>query len=133
MPALNDTIGPFRLEREIGRGGMGVVYLSHDTRLDRPVAIKALPESLADDPDRLARFEREAKILAQLNHPSIAAIHAIEEADGRKYLVLEYVEGETLADRLEQGPLPIDEALDQCAQIAAGLAAAHEADSSSSA
>jgi Tol biopolymer transport system component len=93
----------------------------------RQGAIKALPEHFADDPERLARFEREARTLAALNHPNVAGIHGVEEHDGRKYLVLEYVEGETLADRLDRGSLPVDEALEICAQIAAGLEAAHEA------
>ena len=121
------TIGPYEIERELGRGGMGVVYLGRDTRLDRPVAIKALPELLASDPERLARFEREAKTLAQLNHPNITGIHGVEERGGTRYLVLEYVEGETLAERLDRGPLPVDEAIDVAAQIAAGVEAAHDA------
>jgi len=106
---------------------MGVVYLARDTRLDRDVAIKALPEHLAQDPDRLARFEREAKTLAQLNHPNVAGIHGVEEHEGARYLVLEYVEGETLADRLDRGALPVDEALEIAGQIAAGVEAAHDA------
>jgi eukaryotic-like serine/threonine-protein kinase len=121
------AVGPYTILREIGRGGMGVVYLANDTRLDRQVAIKALPEHLANDPDRLGRFEREAKTLASLNHPNVAGIYGVEEQEGRKYLVLEYVEGETLAERLDRGPLPIDEALEVCTQIAAGVEAAHEA------
>ncbi len=120
-------IGPYAIDREIGRGGMGVVYLARDTKLDRPVAIKALPEHLADDPERLARFEREARTLAQLSHLNVAGIYGVEESDGQRFLVLEYVEGETLAERLDRGPLPVDEALEACAQIAAGVEAAHEA------
>ena len=106
---------------------MGVVYLARDTRLDRDVAIKALPEELASNPARLERFEREAKTLAQLNHPNLAGIHGVEEQDGAKYLVLEYVEGETLAAMLDRGPLPVDEAIELAVQIAAGVEAAHEA------
>lgn len=106
---------------------MGVVYLATDTRLDRQVAIKALPAELASDPARLERFEREAKTLAQLNHPNLAGIHGVEEQDGARYLVLELVEGESLADRLDRGPLPVDEAIEYAVQIAAGLEAAHEA------
>ena len=106
---------------------MGVVYLGHDTRLDRPVAIKALPENLAADADRLARFEREARTLAVLNHPNVAGIYGVEDQNGAKYLILEYVEGETLADRIDRGPIPIDEAIDIAAQIALGVEAAHEA------
>ncbi len=119
-------IGGYSIERELGRGGMGVVYLAHDTRLDRRVAVKALPADLAGDPDRLARFQREAKVLASLNHPNIGAIYGLEEADGHRYLVLEYIEGETLAERLRRGPIPLDEALPIARQIAEALEAAHE-------
>lgn len=105
---------------------MGVVYLATDTRLDRQVAIKALPADLAADPDRLARFQREAKVLASLNHPNVGGIHGLEQADGHQYLVLEYIEGETLADRLTQGPLSVDDALTFAKQIAEALEAAHE-------
>lgn len=120
------AIGPYRIERELGRGGMGEVYLARDTRLDRLVAIKALPAHLAQDPDRLARFQREAKVLASLNHPGIGAIYGLEEAGGHQYLILEYVEGETLADRLARGPIPVDEALPLAKQIAEALEIAHE-------
>ena len=106
---------------------MGVVYRATDSRLGRTVAIKALPEHLADDPERLTRFEREARTLASLNHPNVAGIHGVEEHEGRRYLVLEFVEGETLAERLDRGPLALDDALETCAQIAAGVEAAHEA------
>jgi serine/threonine-protein kinase len=120
------AIGPFQIERELGRGGMGEVFLARDTRLDRQVAIKALPAHLTQDPDRLARFQREAKVLASLNHPSIGAIYGLEEARGNQYLILEFVEGETLADRLAKGPIPVDEALPLAKQIAEALEAAHE-------
>lgn len=120
------TIGPYQVQRELGRGGMGEVYLARDTRLDRQVAIKALPAHLATDPDRLARFQREAKVLASLNHPGIGAIFGLEEADGHQYLILEFIEGETLADRLVSGPIPVDEALGIAKQIAEALDAAHE-------
>lgn len=126
-PDAGDKIGPYAIIRELGRGGMGVVFVGRDTRLDRDVAIKALPEQLAQDPDRLARFEREAKTLAQLNHPNIAGIYGLEMLENANYLVLEYVEGETLAARLDRGVLPVDEALDIAVQIAAGIEAAHEA------
>jgi serine/threonine protein kinase/WD40 repeat protein len=122
-----ERIGPFEVIRELGRGGMGVVYLARDGRLDRDVAIKTLPVELASDPTRLERFEREARTLAQLNHPNLAGIHGVEERDGARYLVLEYVEGESLADRLDRGPLPVDEAVEYAVQIAAGLEAAHDA------
>lgn len=124
---MSETIGPYQVLREVGRGGMGVVYLARDSRLDRDVAIKALPEDLAQDPVRLARFEREAKTMASLNHPNVAGIHGVEEQDGAQYLVLEFVDGESLADRLDRGPLPVDEAIELAVQIAAGIEAAHEA------
>jgi hypothetical protein len=124
---MTDRIGPYLIVRELGRGGMGVVYLAMDTRLDRQVAIKALPVELASDPARLERFEREARTLAQLNHPNLAGIHGVEEQDGAKYLVLEYVEGETLAEMLDRGPLPVEDAIELAVQIAAGVEAAHEA------
>ena len=120
------TIGPFKIERELGRGGMGDVYLARDTRLDRQVAIKALPAHLSQDPDRLARFQREAKVLASLNHPGIGGIYGLEEANGYQYLILEFVEGETLADRLAKGPIPLDESLSLAGQIAEALEMAHE-------
>jgi len=119
-------IGDYPIEREIGRGGMGIVYLGRDSRLDRPVAIKVLPEAFARDPERLARFEREARLLASLTHPNIAAIHGLEESSGQRFLVLEYVEGETLGERLARGPLPVDETIEVCRQIAAALEAAHD-------
>ena len=105
---------------------MGEVYRAHDSRLGRDVAIKALPESLARDPESLARFEREARLLASVNHPNIAAIYGLEEVGGQRYLVLEYVEGATLARRLAKGALALDETLDVCRAIAAGVEAAHE-------
>jgi Tol biopolymer transport system component/predicted Ser/Thr protein kinase len=120
-------IGPYPIEREIGRGGMGVVYLGQDPRLKRPVAIKVLPDAFALDPDRLARFEREARLLAALTHPNIAGIYGLEEDAGRRFLVLEYVEGETLAEHQHRHGLPIEETLDVCRQIASALEAAHEA------
>ncbi len=120
------SVGPYRIERELGRGGMGVVYLALDPRLGRSVAIKALPDHLAGDSDRLARLEREARTLASLSHPGIAGIHGLEETGGRRYLVLEYVEGETLDARLARGPLPLDDALNIAGRIAEALDAAHE-------
>ena len=111
----------------IGEGGMGQVYQATDTKLNRQVALKILPEAFAADPDRLARFQREAQVLASLNHPGIAAIYGIEEAEGTRALVLELVEGPTLADRISKGPIPLDEALPIAKQIAEALEAAHEA------
>ena len=128
MPTTSGaTIGPYRVDREIGRGGMGVVFLAHDTRLGRTVALKALPEDVASDPDRLERFELEARVLASLNHPNVAAIYGLEVSGGHRYLALEHVEGETLADKLARGPLSLQETLDVCIEIAAGMEAAHDA------
>ncbi len=120
-------LGPYEILSPLGAGGMGEVHRARDTRLQRDVAIKALPEEFAQVPGRLTRFEREARVLASLNHPNIAAIYGLEESDGASFLVLECVEGETLGARLASGPLSIEEALAVCAQIARGLAAAHEA------
>ena len=111
----------------IGEGGMGQVYQATDTKLNRQVALKILPEAFAADPDRLARFQREAQVLASLNHPNIAQIHGIEESEDTRALVLELVEGPTLADRITEGPIPVDEALPIAKQIAEALEAAHEA------
>jgi Tol biopolymer transport system component len=105
---------------------MGEVYRAHDERLDRDVAIKVLPEEVAGDTDRLARFEREAKLLASLSHPNIATLHGVEEHEGQRFLVMELAEGETLAERIKRGPIPADDALPIVLQIAGGLAAAHE-------
>ena len=121
------SLGPFEILAPLGAGGMGEVYRARDTRLQRDVAIKALPAEFARDAGRLARFEREARVLASLSHPNIAAIHGLEEVDGSKFLVLECVEGTTLGERLAAGPLSIEDALSACAQIARGLEAAHEA------
>ncbi len=120
-------LGPYEILSPLGAGGMGEVYLATDSKLDRKVAIKVLPESMTRDLERVARFEREAKLLASLNHPNIAAIHGFDEADGTRFLVMEYVEGETLATRIGRGALPLDEALEIAVQIAAGVEAAHEA------
>ncbi len=119
-------IGFYEVTAQLGVGGMGEVYRARDTRLDRDVAIKILPGALASDPDRVARFQREAKTLAVLNHPNIAAIYGLEEADGATALVMELVEGPTLADRIAQGPVPLDEAVLVARQIADALEAAHE-------
>ena len=121
------TIGTYEVTALIGQGGMGEVYQARDTKLDRNVALKVLPEAFTADPDRLARFEREAKVLASLNHPNIGTIYGLEEAEGVKALVLELVEGPTLADRIKQGPIPVEEALPIAKQIAEALEAAHEA------
>ena len=119
-------LGPYEITAQIGAGGMGEVYRARDTRLKRDVALKILPESFATDSDRLARFQREAEVLASLNHPNIAHIHGLEESNGTRALVMELVDGETLADRIARGPIPIDEALPIAKQIAEALEAAHE-------
>src|SRR5690242_13262219 len=105
---------------------MGEVYRARDTKLGRDVAIKVLPESVATDPERLARFHREAQVLASLNHPNIAHIYGVEDSNDRHALVMELVEGPTLADRIAQGPIPLDEALPIAKQIAEALEGAHE-------
>ena len=118
--------GHYEVQENLGKGGMGEVYRALDKNLGRQVAIKILPEEFSSDPERLARFEREAKLLATLNHPNIAAVHGFEEVKGLRFLVLELVEGETLQTRLDRGALAIDEALEMCRQVAEGLEAAHE-------
>jgi serine/threonine protein kinase len=128
MPISTGTrLGSYELGVQIGAGGMGEVYQAHDTKLERDVAIKILPEAFAHDPERLSRFQREAKMLASLNHPNIATIHGLEQSNGTSYLVMELVSGETLHERIKrEGALPIDEALKVCIQVAEALEAAHE-------
>jgi len=123
---IGKTLSHYKVLEKIGQGGMGEVYRAEDTNLSRDVAIKVLPEQFTKDPQRLARFEREAKLLASLNHPNIAAIHSFEHADDVHFLVLELVPGETLQERVAKGPLPVEEALEVCRQIAEGVEAAHE-------
>ena len=123
---VGSRLGHYDVTALIGEGGMGQVYQATDTKLNRQVALKILPEAFATDPDRLARFQREAQVLASLNHPNIAQIHGLEETDDTRALVLELVEGPTLADRIAQGPIPVDEALPIAKQIAEALEAAHE-------
>ena len=123
---IGQALGPYTISAQIGEGGMGEVYRARDTKLHREVALKMLPTAFALDPDRLARFEREARVLAALNHPHIAAIYGFEESNGVQALVLELVEGPTLADRIAKGPIPFDEALLIAKQIAEALDAAHE-------
>jgi serine/threonine protein kinase len=119
-------LGPYEIVAPLGAGGMGEVYKAHDTRLDRTIAIKILPEAFAADSDRVARFQREAKTLAALNHPNIAQIFGLEQAGDVHALAMEFVAGEDLSDRIARGPIPIDEALPVVRQIAEALAAAHE-------
>ena len=125
--AVGSRLGHYDVTALIGEGGMGQVYQATDTKLKRQVALKILPEAFSADPERLARFQREAEVLASLNHPNIAAIHGLEEADNTRALVLELVEGPTLADRIKRGPISLDEALPIAKQIAEALEAAHEA------
>ena len=124
---VGSRLGHYDVTALIGEGGMGQVYQATDTKLKRQVALKILPEAFSADPERLARFQREAEVLASLNHPNIAAIHGLEESEGIRALVLELVEGPTLADRIKRGPIPLDEALPIAKQIAEALEAAHEA------
>ena len=126
MSMIGKTLGHYRNHHPLGRGGMGEVYQAKDRKLGRDVAIKVLPEEFARDADRVARFQREAKLLASLNHPNIAAIYGLEESGGTQFLVLELVEGETLADQLKRGPIPVEESLKLALQIAEALEAAHE-------
>src|SRR5262249_45850685 len=119
-------LGPYEITALLGMGGMGEVYRATDTNLKRQVAIKVLPVSVADDADRLARFQREAEVLAALNHPNIAHIHGLEKSDGTIALVMELVEGPTLSDRMVKGAIPLHEALPIAKQIAEALEAAHE-------
>ena len=118
-------LGPYEIVGPLGVGGMGEVYRARDTTLDREVALKRMPAAIAGDAERLARFEREAKILASVNHPSIGAIYSLEEANGVRVLVLELVEGESLDHRLRTGSVPVGETLSICRQVAAALQAAH--------
>ena len=127
MPLTAGTrLGVFEILAPIGKGGMGEVYRARDTKLGREIAIKVLPDTLTQDPDRLARFQREATLLAALNHPHIASIYGLEEADGNPFLVLELIPGEDLSERIEHGPIPLDEALEIARQIAEALEEAHE-------
>ena len=120
-------LGHYDVTALLGEGGMGQVWQATDTQLNHQVALKILPDAFAADPDRLARFKREAQILASLNHPNIAAIYGIEEAEGTRALVLELVEGPTLVDRISKGAIPLEDALPIARQIAEALEAAHEA------
>ena len=123
---VGKQMGSYKILSLLGKGGMGEVYRARDMKLEREVAIKVLPAEFTQDPGRLARFEREAKLLAALNHPNIAAIYGLEESDGIRFLVLELVEGDTLAERLVKGALPVEKALEVGRQIAEGVEAAHE-------
>src|SRR6516225_7516385 len=128
MPLASGTrLGPYEIVERLGAGGMGEVYRARDTRLERTVAIKILPQEISADPVRKQRFEREAKTISSLNHPNICTLHDIGWQDGVDYLVMECVEGETLAKRLEKGPLPLEQVLKFGAQIADAMDKAHRA------
>ena len=120
------ALGHYQIEELIGAGGMGQVYRAQDTKLGRAVAIKVLPEAFARDKERLDRFEREARLLASLNHPNIATLHGMERSGELRFLVMELVDGETLGERIARGAIPLDEAVAVFGQIAEGLEAAHE-------
>src|SRR5215472_10461848 len=124
--AAGTRLGSYEVVAQIGAGGMGEVYEARDTKLGRSVAIKVLPAAFVNDPERLARFQREARMLAALNHPNIATIHGLEHSDHAHFLIMELVPGETLADRIKSGPVPVEEALKIAVQIAEALEAAHE-------
>ncbi|HEX6465191.1 MAG TPA: serine/threonine-protein kinase, partial [Vicinamibacterales bacterium] len=126
LPSSGTRLGSYEILSLIGSGGMGEVYRARDTKLGREVALKILPESFTHDPERLARFRREAHVLAALNHPHIGAIYGLDEANGQQFLVLELIDGQTLADQIAKGPLPVDDALAIAKQIAEALEAAHE-------
>src|SRR5580765_223739 len=119
-------LGSYEVLSKLGEGGMGEVYRARDSKLKREVAIKVLPDLLVGDPDRLSRFQREAELLATLNHPNIAAIYGLEDSGGSRAIVLELVEGETLADSISRGPIPLDETLRVARQIVDALEAAHD-------
>jgi serine/threonine-protein kinase len=123
---IGSKLGVYEITALVGKGGMGEVYRGRDTKLKREVAIKILPEEWARDTDRISRFQREAEVLASLNHPNIAAIYDVQEAEGSRFLVLELIEGETLADRIQRGPIPVNEALNIAKSICEALEAAHE-------
>src|SRR5215813_13795295 len=118
---IGTQLGSHEITALLGKGGMGEVYRARDLKLKREVAIKILPDEFARDSDRVARFHREAEVLASLNHPNIAAIYDLEESNGSRYIVLELVEGETLADRIARGSIPVDEALAIARQICEAL------------
>ena len=126
MLAPGDRIGFCEIIAMLGAGGMGEVYRAHDAKLGRDVAIKVLRASLTNDADRVARFEREARVLAALNHPNVGAIYGMEEIDGGRALVLELVDGPTLADRIRRSPIPVRQALGIASDIAHGVDAAHK-------
>ena len=123
---IGSSFSHFRVTSKLGEGGMGEVWQAEDTKLGREVALKVLPDVFAQDPDRLARFEREARVLASLSHTNIAGVHGLEEVDGKRFLVMELVTGETVAERIQRGPIPVDEVARIAMQIAEAVESAHE-------
>jgi serine/threonine-protein kinase len=123
---IGRTLGHYRIVEKIGEGGMGEVYRAHDETLDREVALKVLPAEVSNDPDRLARFEREAKAVAALNHPNIVTLHTIEEADGHRFITMELVTGQTLAELIPNDGMALTRVLEIAVPLAGALAAAHE-------
>src|SRR5215468_10418695 len=123
---IGQQLGSYEITALLGKGGMGEVYRARDAKLKRDVAIKILPNEFSRDPDRVSRFQREAEVLASLNHPNIAAIYDFQEANGSWFLILELIEGETLADRIARGPIPVADALEIAKDICEALEAAHE-------
>jgi len=123
---IGSNVSHYKVTSKLGEGGMGEVWRAEDTKLGRDVALKMLPDGFAQDPERLARFEREARVLASLSHPNIAGIHGLEEVEGKRFLVMELVDGQTLAERIQQGPMPVEEAVRIAKQIAEAVEAAHE-------
>src|ERR1041385_8194467 len=123
---IGQQLGSYEITALLGKGGMGEVYRARHAKLKRDVAIKFLPEEFSRDGDRTTRFQREAEVLASLNHPNIGAIYDLEEVNGSRFLVLELVEGETLAEHIARGPIPFDDALEIAKQICEALEAAHE-------
>src|SRR6476620_2348037 len=124
--APGSRVGVYEVTAQIGAGAMGVVFRARDTKLLREVALKVLPDQVADNPDRLSRLQREAQLLASLNHPNIAHVYGLEQVGTGACIVMELVPGDTLADRLEKGPIPLDEAVGIAKQIAEALTAAHQ-------
>jgi serine/threonine protein kinase len=125
--ATGTKLGPYEIISPLGAGGMGEVYRARDTRLDRTVAVKILPQSVSSNPERRQRFDREARAISSLSHPHICALYDVGQQNGIDYLVMEYIEGESLADRLKKGPLPLNQALCYAIQIADALDKAHRA------
>ena len=125
---IGQTINHYKITAKLGEGGMGVVYKAEDTKLERPVALKFLASHLLQNEDARKRFRREAKAAAALRHPNVCPIHEIAEADGRTFMVLAFIEGQSLDKRIESGPVPVPQSLDIARQIARGLEAAHEKD-----